>query len=143
PAPSFMGPGEDARPLRAEPRRGILGGVDAAARRHGSPERITAAVSAGGDLPAVDAATTAEHSSGAPGTDPDLTGALCDLAAGRAGADARVMPLVYARLRELADRQLAGERAGHTLQPTALVNEVYLKLVGQRSVHWESRGQFF
>jgi RNA polymerase sigma factor (TIGR02999 family) len=79
----------------------------------------------------------------APAADPELTGALCDLAAGRAGADARVMPLIYARLRELADWQLAGERAGHTLQPTALVNEAYLKLVGQRSVPWENRGQFF
>lgn len=74
---------------------------------------------------------------------PDLTGALGDLAAGVPGADARVMPLIYERLHDLAQRQLAGERQGHTLQPTALVNEVFLKLVGRRSVHWENRAQFF
>jgi len=75
--------------------------------------------------------------------DPDLTAALCDLAAGAPGADARVMPLIYARLRTLAERHLSNERPGHTLQPTALVNEAYMKLVDQRVARWENRAQFF
>ncbi len=69
--------------------------------------------------------------------------ALEALAAGETGASERVMSLVYARLRALADRQMRQEPAGHTLQPTALVHEVYLKLIDQREVRWESQGQFF
>ncbi|MEM7049851.1 MAG: ECF-type sigma factor [Acidobacteriota bacterium] len=55
----------------------------------------------------------------------------------------RLMPFVEADLRRRARRALAGERAGHTLEPTALVNEVYLRLVGQRQVSWRNRAQFF
>lgn len=51
--------------------------------------------------------------------------------------------MIYARLRALADRHLAAERPGHTLEPTALVHEAYLKLVDQRVARWESRAQFF
>jgi RNA polymerase sigma-70 factor, ECF subfamily len=54
-----------------------------------------------------------------------------------------LMPLVYEELRRLASAYLRRERAGHTLQPTALVNEAYLKLVGQRSAHWQNRAQFY
>lgn len=53
------------------------------------------------------------------------------------------MPLVYARLHALAETHLANERLGHTLQPTALVNEAYLKLVDQRVARWDNRAQFF
>jgi RNA polymerase sigma-70 factor, ECF subfamily len=50
---------------------------------------------------------------------------------------------VYAELRSLAERYLRGERDGHTLQPTALVHEAYLRLTSQHSVDWENRAQFF
>ena len=55
----------------------------------------------------------------------------------------QLMPLVYAKLRRLAHRYLAGERAGHTLQTTDLVNEPYLRLVGQTQMRWQNRAQFF
>jgi len=58
------------------------------------------------------------------------------------GADA-LLKLVYAELRRQAHRYLQKERAGHTLQTTALVHEAYLKLVEQKSVAWESRSHFF
>jgi RNA polymerase sigma factor (TIGR02999 family) len=54
-----------------------------------------------------------------------------------------LMPLVYEELRRRASAYLRRERAGHTLQPTALVNEAYLKLVDQRSAHWQNRAQFY
>jgi len=61
----------------------------------------------------------------------------------RAAADA-LMPLIYEELRELAQRQIAREPAGLTLQPTALVHEAYLRLVGvDRAQNWNSRGHFF
>lgn len=53
-----------------------------------------------------------------------------------------MMPLVYDELRGLAKRYLAGERPGHTLQPTALVHETYLRLINQRRVNWKNRAQF-
>jgi RNA polymerase sigma factor (TIGR02999 family) len=54
-----------------------------------------------------------------------------------------LMPLVYGELRRLADRYLRREKGGHTLQPTALVNEAYLRLVGERGMDWENRAHFF
>jgi RNA polymerase sigma-70 factor, ECF subfamily len=54
---------------------------------------------------------------------------------------AELMPIVYRELRRLAGHYLRDERRGHTLQPTALVHEVYLRLVGQRA-DWQNRGQF-
>jgi RNA polymerase sigma factor (TIGR02999 family) len=54
-----------------------------------------------------------------------------------------LLSIVYDELRQLARRQLQGERAGHTLQPTALVHEAYLRLVDARDLRWESRGHFF
>jgi RNA polymerase sigma factor (TIGR02999 family) len=57
-------------------------------------------------------------------------------------ADA-LLKLVYAELHRQAHRYLQKEREGHTLQTTALVHEAYLKLVGQKSVAWESRSHFF
>ena len=54
-----------------------------------------------------------------------------------------LMPLVYAELRRLARNYLRKERPGHKLQPTALVNEAYLKLVDQRSARWQNRAQFY
>ena len=54
-----------------------------------------------------------------------------------------LMPLVYDELHRLAGSYLRRERSGHTLQPTALVNEAYLRLTDQRKAHWRNRAQFF
>lgn len=55
----------------------------------------------------------------------------------------QLMPLVYDELHRLAGAYLRRERGEHTLQPTALVNEAYLKLVRQRNIRWQNRAQFF
>ena len=55
----------------------------------------------------------------------------------------KLMPLVYEELRRLARQHMRRERAGHTLQTTALVNEAYLRLVDQRRAQWQNRAQFF
>lgn len=55
----------------------------------------------------------------------------------------RLLPLVYAQLRAAAALALASESPGHTLQPTALVHEAYLKLVGPRQVPWQNRAHFY
>ncbi len=67
------------------------------------------------------------------------------LRASRDDADAadRLYALVYDELRGVAGRQLLAEREGHTLQPTALAHEVYLKLLGQDRVDWQNRAHFF
>lgn len=54
----------------------------------------------------------------------------------------RLMPLVYRELHEAAHRQMARERSGHTLQTTALVSEVYLRLLGMGEVSWQNRSHF-
>jgi RNA polymerase sigma factor (TIGR02999 family) len=74
---------------------------------------------------------------------PDVTALLDGWSRGDRGALDRLLPLVYAELRRIAARQLQRERAGHTLQPTALVHEAYLRLVGQRQVDWRNRAHFF
>lgn len=55
----------------------------------------------------------------------------------------RLMDIVYQELRRIAGAQLRGERSGHTLQATALVNEAYLRLVDQNRVQWKNRAHFF
>lgn len=55
----------------------------------------------------------------------------------------KLMPLVYSELRRLAGNYLRRERNNHTLQPTALVNEAYLKLIDQRRPRWQNRAQFY
>src|SRR5215471_18887316 len=72
-----------------------------------------------------------------------VTQLLIDWSKGDQAALDKLMPLVYAELRRLASNYLRRERVGHTLQPTALVNEAYLKLVDQRSAKWQNRAQFF
>ena len=62
---------------------------------------------------------------------------------GDRGALDALVPLVYSELRSQAQRALRREGVGHTLQPTALVHEAFLRLVDQRRAHWESRTQFF
>src|ERR671938_1007049 len=68
---------------------------------------------------------------------------LMDWGSGDQAALDKLMPLVYGELRRLANNYLRRERANHTLQPTALVNEAYLKLVDQRNARWQNRAQFF
>ncbi len=72
-----------------------------------------------------------------------ITEILEDWGAGDAGALERLMPLVVHELRRLARSHFRREAPGHTLQPTALVNELYLKLTVQMQVHLASRTQFF
>ncbi len=55
----------------------------------------------------------------------------------------QLVPIVHEELRRLAQRQMAGERPGHTLQPTALVNEAYLRLVDLKQIQWQNRAHFF
>ena len=62
---------------------------------------------------------------------------------GRQDALDRLMPEIYAELRTLASSYLRRERADHTLQPTALVHEAFIKLIDQRVVRWQNRAHFF
>ena len=66
---------------------------------------------------------------------------LSQLGSGDRTALDEMMPVVYAEMRLLAGGYMRGERAGHTLQPTALVHEAYLRLVGQQQVDWRNRAQ--
>ncbi len=68
---------------------------------------------------------------------------LLDWSQGDRRALDRLMPLVTAELRRLARSYLDRESSNHTLQPTALVNELYLRLVGRRSMTWQNRAHFF
>ena len=78
-----------------------------------------------------------------PSIDADLTHLLYAWSQGDPAALERLVPLVFEDLRRMARRHLQGERAGHTLQPTALVNEVYVKLMDQREPDWQNREHFF
>src|SRR5215468_6459306 len=75
----------------------------------------------------------------------DVTRILSAIEQGDSQAAGRLLPLVYEELRRLAAQRLAHEPAGQTLQPTALVHEAYLRLVGARSRSdgWDNRGHFF
>jgi RNA polymerase sigma factor (TIGR02999 family) len=74
----------------------------------------------------------------------DVTQILSAIAQGDPGAASQLLPLLYDELRQLAAQKLAHETPGQTLQPTALVHEAYLRLVGAgEGPHWDSRGHFF
>lgn len=73
----------------------------------------------------------------------DLTGLLQAWSGGDAAAEGQLVPLVYEELRRQAARQLRRERADHTLRPTALVHEAYLRLLGQERAQWHNRAQFY
>jgi RNA polymerase sigma-70 factor, ECF subfamily len=73
----------------------------------------------------------------------DATILLAELKKGDKEAASKLIPIVYDELRRLADSYMRHERSDHTLQATALVHEAYLKLIEQRSVHWQSRAHFF
>lgn len=73
----------------------------------------------------------------------EVTRLLAEWRQGNERAVAELMPLVYGELRQLAGAYLRGERQGHTLQPTALVHEAYLRLVDQSSPDWQGRAHFY
>lgn len=73
----------------------------------------------------------------------NVTELLNDWSKGNKEALDQLVPLVYDELRRQAARYLRREQVGHTLQTTALIHEAYLRLVDQRSVHWQNRAQFF
>lgn len=72
----------------------------------------------------------------------DVTGLLLAWRGGDEEALGKLTPLVYRELRQAARRYLAGERPGHMLQTTALINETYLRLIGARKVSWQNRTHF-
>ena len=72
-----------------------------------------------------------------------VTRLLQDWSQGKDAALEELLPLVHQELRRVARRYMFGERSGHTLQTTALVNEAYLRLVNSRQVNWQNRAHFF
>ena len=75
--------------------------------------------------------------------DTELTRLLHDWSSGDPQALERLVPLVYDDLRRLAESSFGRENPGHTLQATAIVHELYVKLIDQQRIHWRNRGQFF
>ena len=73
----------------------------------------------------------------------DITVLLAGVKRGERDALDQLLPLVYRELHRMASQQMRAERPGHTLQPTALVNEAFLRLVDQGRVDWQNRAQFF
>src|SRR5262249_53413266 len=73
----------------------------------------------------------------------EVTRILGAIGQGDPQAAAQLLPLVYDELRKLAAQRLAREKPGQTLQPTALVHEAYLRLVGEGDQRWDDRGHFF
>jgi RNA polymerase sigma factor (TIGR02999 family) len=73
----------------------------------------------------------------------DVTQILEAIESGDARAASELLPLVYEELRELAGHRMRGESPDHTLEPTALVHEAYIRLVGKEDPGWQNRGHFF
>jgi len=73
----------------------------------------------------------------------EVTQLLIQWSNGDKAALDKLMPLIYDQLRQLARHYMNRERAGHTLQTTALVNEAYLRLINRKQVHWQNRAHFF
>jgi RNA polymerase sigma-70 factor, ECF subfamily len=73
----------------------------------------------------------------------DITQMLIELTDGNQDVVDQILPHIYGELRRLAGSYLRRERSDHTLQPTALVHEAYMKLVDQRQVKWQNRAHFF
>jgi RNA polymerase sigma factor (TIGR02999 family) len=84
-----------------------------------------------------------DPSSASPPPPVDVTEILDAWKSGDDQALERLLPAVYRELRVIAARQLRGERSDHTLQPTALVNEAYLRLKDLRAIRWHDRAHFF
>lgn len=72
-----------------------------------------------------------------------ITQILSEIRGGNENALHELLPVVYDELRRLANGYLRKERANHTLQPTALVHEAYLRLLGQHEIEWQNRAHFF
>src|SRR5213594_2540253 len=72
-----------------------------------------------------------------------ITVLLTELRKGNKAAEAELIPLVYNELHRLARHYMRGEREGHTLQTSALVNEAYVRLVDWKNVRWQNRAHFF
>ena len=77
------------------------------------------------------------------GSDNSITALLAELSAGNRDVESRLIPHVYGELRRLAAHYMRSERGNHTLQPTALVNEAYTRLVQQPQIPWQNRAHFF
>ncbi|HEX8616005.1 MAG TPA: ECF-type sigma factor, partial [Thermoanaerobaculia bacterium] len=73
----------------------------------------------------------------------EITRLLADWEHGDRAALDRLTPLVYAELRRIASRQMQREREGHTLQPTALVNEAFMRLAAGDGATWQNRAHFY
>lgn len=73
----------------------------------------------------------------------EITRLLADCRAGNQEAASKLIPLVYGELRRLAAKYLRSERPDHTLQPTAIVNDALLSLLGQETMEWQNRAHFF
>ncbi|MGE5325024.1 MAG: sigma-70 family RNA polymerase sigma factor [Actinomycetota bacterium] len=80
-----------------------------------------------------------------PGGDPShaITALLSELKKGNKAVEEKLIPLIYAELHRLARYYMRGEREGHTLQTSALVNEAYMRLAGKHNVDWQNRAHFF
>src|SRR5262249_44718184 len=78
--------------------------------------------------------------SGGPG---EITRLLADWNAGKPGALEALTPLVYEELRIVASAYMRRESGSHTLQPTALVHEAYMRIAGEAGIEWHSRGHFY
>jgi RNA polymerase sigma-70 factor, ECF subfamily len=74
---------------------------------------------------------------------PDITELLHAAAEGKAESANRLLEAVYAEMHKMAASFMRRERVGHTLQPTALVNEAYVRMLGGKEVAWDSRAHFF
>lgn len=77
------------------------------------------------------------------GTPGEVTNLLIELRQGNREAEALLIPLVYKELRHIAANYLRKENPQHSLQPTALVHEAYLRLTNMREIDWQSRSHFF
>src|SRR5271170_1666946 len=77
------------------------------------------------------------------GPDNSITALLTQLSEGNREVEARLIPQIYDELRRVAGRYMRFERVNHTLQPTALVNEAYARLIQEPHLHWKSRAHFF
>lgn len=73
----------------------------------------------------------------------DVTRLLHEIRKGNRDAERQLIPLVYGELRRLAGAYLRREATGHSLEPTALVHEAYLRLTGIQEIDWQSRSHFF
>ncbi len=76
-------------------------------------------------------------------TDAAITTTLIAAGKGDSAAAGHLLPLVYDHLRKVAQSMMAKEKPGHTLQPTALVHEAFLRVIGENEPAWEHRGHFF